>query len=61
VAKYQLNCAPVGHVAAGAGVTFEMRLSIPSTAPAGPNVLRWALVDGRLAVPYASSPIVITT
>jgi uncharacterized protein DUF4232 len=57
VAGYQLNCAPVRRIAPGANVKFEMRLTIPSSGPIGPNDLMWALKDGRLALPFASTSI----
>jgi hypothetical protein len=37
-----------------------MRLAIPGDAPAGPGVLRWALLEGLNAVANASAPILIT-
>jgi hypothetical protein len=60
VAEYQLNCAPVGHIAPGAKVKFEMRLTLPSSVPIGTDVLMWALSDGRLAPPYARTSINVT-
>jgi hypothetical protein len=59
VASYQLNRAPVGAIAPGQEVTFQMQLAIPGTVAAGPNTLSWALVDGRLSMPTASTPIEI--
>jgi hypothetical protein len=60
VAGYQLNCAPVRHIPAGASVKFEMRLNLPGTVAIGPNQLTWALADGRLAAPFGQTPIEIT-
>lgn len=60
VAGYQLNCAPVGHIAPRASVKFEMRLTLPSSVPIGPNDLIWALSDGRLALPYSKTAINVT-
>jgi hypothetical protein len=60
VADYQLNCVPIGHIAAGASAKFEMRMVIPSDVSPGPNDLTWALTDGRLALPYADTAIDIT-
>ena len=59
VAEYQLNCAPVGAIAAGESATFQMQMAIPATATAGPNTLSWALGGGRLSMPTASAPIEI--
>jgi len=60
VAVYQLNCSTVHHIAPGARVKFELRLNLPSDLATGPNQLTWALYDGRLALPYAETAIVIT-
>jgi hypothetical protein len=57
VAEYQLNCSPVGHIAPGTSVKFEMRLALPSSVPIGTNELRWALSDGRLTLPYATTSV----
>lgn len=57
VATYQLNCSPVGMIAAGRSAAFEMRLDVPSSLAVGSTQLHWALVDGRLATPYAWTPI----
>jgi hypothetical protein len=59
-ADYQLNCAPVGHLAPGASVKFEMKLSLPTTVPSGPTQLLWALIDARLAIPRATTAIAVT-
>jgi hypothetical protein len=50
----------VGHIASGAGVKFEMRLTLPSRVPLGTNDLIWALRDGRLALPFARTSIDVT-
>ena len=57
---YQLNCAPSGTVAAGASVTFEMKLAIPDDAPQGSTTLLWHLTDGRILADDAQAPITIT-
>lgn len=59
-ASYRLNCRPVGHIAPGAGVKFEMRLAVPSTLSSGPSTVTWVLVDGRVAIPHPSAAIAIT-
>ncbi|HXI45509.1 MAG TPA: DUF4232 domain-containing protein [Candidatus Acidoferrales bacterium] len=41
--RFLLNCGPAGVVAPGAGVVFEMQLTIPSSAPTGPATLFWEL------------------
>ena len=60
VGQYQLNCAPVRHIAPGASVTFEMRLKVPDTMPAGPVQLEWALVDARVGVAHANTTVTIS-
>jgi hypothetical protein len=60
IGAYQLNCATVHHIAPGASVKFEMRLTLPGDVALGPNRLTWALADGRLGAPYAQAPIDIT-
>jgi len=60
VAEYQLNCSPAGHIAPGTSVKFEMRLTIPSSVPIGPNELMWALNDGRLFPPLTRTSINVT-
>jgi len=57
VAAYQLNCSPVGHIAPGTSVKFEMHLTLPSNVPIGTNDLMWALSDGRLTLPYARTSV----
>jgi len=59
VAEYQLNCSPVGHIAPGVAVKFEMRLTLPSTVPLGTTQLQWALIDGRVAMPNVHSSIAV--
>jgi hypothetical protein len=59
VASYQLNCGPVGAVAPGGAVTFQMRLAIPGGVATGPETLSWTLVDGRLGMATASTQIEI--
>ncbi len=60
VASYQLNCQPVGAIAPGQRVTFQMQLAIPTTTATGPNRLIWGLLDGRIATPVATAPLTIT-
>jgi uncharacterized protein DUF4232 len=60
VASYQLNCRPVGAIAPGERVTFQMQLAIPATTVTGPNRLIWALLDGRVATPVATASLTIT-
>lgn len=50
VASFQLNCSPMGHLAPGARVTYQM-LQIPATAPLGPTKLTWALSDTMVSIP----------
>jgi Protein of unknown function (DUF4232) len=60
LASYQLNCQPVGAIAPGQRVTFQLRLAIPATTVTGANRLIWALLDGRIAAPVATAPLTIT-
>jgi uncharacterized protein DUF4232 len=60
VATYELNCGPVGMIAAGAHATFQMQMTVPAGVAAGPNTLRWALTDGRIDPNYADTPVTIT-
>ena len=59
VASYRLNCAPVGHIAPGSAVTFEMHMTLPSFIESGPSRLYWSLGDGRLAKANDVVPITI--
>ena len=59
-ASYRLNCGPVGHIAPGAVVKFEMRIVVPSTMSPGPSTVTWVLVDGRAGVPHLSTPMTVT-
>jgi hypothetical protein len=59
-ATNQLNCGPVGHIAAGAGVKFEMRLQVPASTQVGTTQLNWSLLDGRIGTPFAHTTIDIT-
>ncbi len=45
VGIYQLNCVPVGTIAASGTVTFAMELEIPIDAPIGLQVLSWRYGD----------------
>ena len=60
VGRYQLNCPPVRHVAPGASVTFEMRLKVPDTMPAGATRLDWALLDSRVGPAGANATVTIS-
>jgi hypothetical protein len=60
VASYQLNCQPVGAIAPGGRVTFQMQLAIPASTATGPTRLSWALLDGRIATPVATAPLTVT-
>jgi len=59
VANYQLNCGPVGSIAAGTKVKFQMRLDLPVGMPTGPTQLDWSLADGRLSLPFARAPVTV--
>ena len=59
VAEYRLNCSPVGHIAPGVAVKFEMKLTLPSTVPLGTTQLWWALLDGRVASPNVHATIAV--
>ena len=60
VARCQLNCAPVGHIAPAGSVTFEMQLRVPLYMVSGQYELRWGLFDGRISGAGAASSIEIT-
>jgi hypothetical protein len=59
VAEHQLNCAPVGTIAPGSGVTFAMRIDIPPTMTTGTAKITWALRDGRIRQPVAHGAVQI--
>jgi hypothetical protein len=48
VSTYQLNCKPVGSLAPGKSVTFEMRVDISASAATGASEIAWCLIDGRI-------------
>jgi len=54
--SYQLNCGPVGTIAAGETVRFAMLLLLPKDTPVGTLTVRWAL---RLPNPVASGTVVV--
>lgn len=60
LARYQLNCAPVGHIAPGRSVRFEMRLEVPLYMLGGSYQLEWTIFDGRISVGLAKAAIEIT-
>jgi hypothetical protein len=60
VARYRLNCGPVGHIAPGSSVKFEMRLAVPASIASGPEHLIWTLADGRLGAPFALATVSVT-
>jgi hypothetical protein len=57
---YQLNCLPVMTIRPGGAATFEMRMAIPASTPAGPNNIHWFLFDGRLDDPGAAAVLSIS-
>lgn len=59
--QFQLNCAPVGHIAPGDSVTFEMHLTVSSDVPPGSRQLTWYLSDARLVKASSQTLIEITT
>jgi len=60
VSAYQLNCGPVGRIAPGASVKFQIKLAVPSQVPPRQYSLTWSLGDGRVAMPQASTSIEVT-
>ena len=60
VGSYRLNCAPVGKIAPGASVTFEIHMTIPKGIPLGPTTLMWGLGDGRITSHTVTAPLVVT-
>ena len=55
--SYQLNCSPVGVLTPGGSAIFEMRLAVPAVLAPGTTRLSWALLDGRLATPTATTTV----
>ena len=49
LAAWQLNCAQVVTLGPGRSATFEMRVTIPSSATTGKSQIVWCLNDGRLS------------
>jgi hypothetical protein len=60
VANFQLNCSPVGDIAPGASVTFQMNLAVPVNVPLGASTLSWSLIDARVSTPDLTAPLTIT-
>ena len=60
LASYQLNCQPVGDIAAGGSAIFEMQLDVPRSMDLGPDAIGWSLHDGRIASDGAFETIEIT-
>lgn len=54
-----LNCRPVGAIAAGASVVFEMRIRVPDSAPIGRDALTWALAPATYEPPSASGVLLV--
>ena len=42
---YLLPCTPTISLEAGAGIAFQMELTVPATAPPGPATLTWQLLE----------------
>jgi hypothetical protein len=59
VAQYRLNCAPVGRIKPTEAVTFEMRMPIAKSVPAGNYKVMWSLADGRVGQPFATADVAI--
>jgi hypothetical protein len=47
--SYALNCAGAAAIQAHNSVQFEMRIHVPTQAPAGPSEVHWSLAGPRLA------------
>ena len=60
VDQHMLNCAPVGHVAPGSRVKFQMRTEIPRTIPAGGYELTWSLADFRITQQRVTARVTVT-
>lgn len=54
---YVLNCRPVGAIAPGATVLFEMQLSIPATARLGNISLTWQLAPKTFEAPFTAAAL----
>ncbi len=60
LARYQLNCAPVGHIAPGSSVIFDMRLTVPLNMVSGSYQFMWGIFDGRISSELAKAKIEVT-
>ena len=59
--RHVLNCRPVGTLAAGGQVLFEMVFHVPTDAPAGNNGLGWELGPKTAQpTPFADAPVRVT-
>jgi hypothetical protein len=56
---YELNCGPVGQIAAHATVRFEMRLAVPADARSGELDLAWSLAMPE--APTAKAAVTVTS
>lgn len=57
---YVLNCRPVGAIAPGARVLFEMRIAVPANARHGNTGLTWQLAPKTYNAPFASAAVWVT-
>ncbi len=57
---YALNCAPVGTIAPGASVTFQMVFKVPADAVPGKYTLLFGLGYWNAVTSYAQAPMTIT-
>jgi uncharacterized protein DUF4232 len=57
VMKYRLNCAPVGRIAPGASVKFQMKMDIPNALQAGDYKLSWSLIDFRIESDHPTAQV----
>jgi hypothetical protein len=60
IADYRLNCGGVKAIAAGQRVTFEMRMTLPTTTATGSRQICWYLIDGRIDNGNVCAPIRIS-
>ena len=58
---YQLNCAAAGSIAPGGSRTFEMRFSVPGSAPLGPQTINWILQDTRVPLAGAVAELTVVS
>jgi hypothetical protein len=60
VMEYRLNCGPVGRIAPGASVKFQMKMDTPKALQPGDYKLWWSLNDFRIQDGYPTAHVQVT-